>query len=125
MRSTPLFIVLLAATGCMQSKQPPAAPVWQRDIIDVGQPRADAKAVAEHAGYSVYESDPIQVEWLPQPTGFVIELDEDFDLYVIKDKAARTVKGLTLVSHPRKPKSLRAHLSFRSFALPSAPAGGG
>ena len=116
---------MFVAIGCTSAKPPAALPAQQRAIIDVGQPWADAMAVAERAGYSIHEADPIPVEWLPQPTGFVLKLNEEFELYVIKDKLTGTVQGLSLVSHPIKPKSSRDDLSFTSFALPSAPKGGG
>ena len=125
MRPTLLVTLLLISSGCASSKGPASVEVQRRDIIDVGQSWVDAKAVATRAKYSVRDEDPIGVEWLPQPAGFVLELDRNFELYVLRDKASETVERLCLVSHARKAKMWRAYLNFESFLLPPAPTGGG
>lgn len=121
MRSVTLFILLLTFTGCASPKGPASAQAQRRNIIDVGQSWADAKAAATRANYSFHDEDPIGVERVPQPAGFVLTLDRDFDLYVIRNKATETVEALQLVSNPGKSKKWRASLDLESFVLPPAP----
>ena len=122
MRSLPLLIALLMIAGCASSSAQTKAVASSGNVIEVGQPWADAKGVATRANYQFRDQDVIGVEWLPQPAGFILRLNDDFDLFVIRDATSTSVKDLRLVSNSSKPKKWRGNIDLPAFILPAAPA---
>ena len=115
-------MLVVVIVGCEQRPAShPAAVESGEAILVVGQPWAEARAVAARAGYELHDAS--QLDMNPTPDGFYIDMPGQRGLVVYRDSRRDVVRLIDEIDNWPGPKVGRVHHDMRSFDLPLAGPG--
>jgi hypothetical protein len=117
MRSLSLITVVAFLVGCAHGPVPRPSVEAGRSIA-VGQPWAQAKAVATRAGYERHDASGLAMD--PTPDGFYINMPDRRGLIVYREARRDVVESLEWVENWPGPKAPRIYHDTQSFQVPPA-----